>query len=57
MVAEGSVHDQLPCLQLRPESGGYFMPVDIVILRTVKAWRCGVRDHYIRVSIDELSVL
>jgi hypothetical protein len=41
MVAERGMHDQLPCLQLRPESGGYFMPLDIFepMRKQVEAWQ------------------
>jgi hypothetical protein len=36
-----ALHDQLPCLQLRPHSGSHFIPIDIFIFGAAGSRRCG----------------
>src|SRR5258708_5586245 len=50
------MQDQLLRLQLRPQSGGHFMPVDISVVWAVSSPWCGFRYHYIRASAQELPV-
>jgi hypothetical protein len=51
------MHDQLPGLQLWPQSGGHLMPVNIFILGTVGFPRFCFLDDRIRKSMHQLPVL
>src|SRR6516225_3543427 len=56
VVTERGMQDQLLCLQLRPESGGHFVPVDVFIFGTVSSPRCDLQNSNIRKSVHKLPV-
>src|SRR5436190_5895478 len=56
MLAQSRMHDQLLCLQLRPHSVGHFLPVNVLILRAVRAPRGPCRNHGRRQTIHHLAV-